>query len=343
MNDIVRYAIDDAPSQPQLEWNGNPGCVACIPYRQYSVVTEKFDSSPFSLFNLGPGLGSECCVLWISGVFTSMRVTNTTAAMTYYVGAIITIIIWRHCTYFIDSNRWRRWWWWWFLRCTYTDVIQSADLVFPQLQSSQLIRVRTLRVEQYNATAAIRECIFDFNSTNTNTHFLFTHCSRRHSTYHHQPPALNDSRCSCAFHLSFLRGGASDLILPERSSSSSFAGYNYMCIRTVPQHNIRDNTLTDWLWLCNNSSIWLWRTTTSRWRWNLSNFEITLTSDFTKKLPRCTLFHWMATVGRHNNTVYKDEHMTVRNANLLINKNHRQLYTVDQVGQVTILWMTGHR
>lgn len=44
------------------------------------VVTEKFDSTPFSLFNLGPGLGFECCVLWISGVFTSMRVTNTTAA-----------------------------------------------------------------------------------------------------------------------------------------------------------------------------------------------------------------------------------------------------------------------
>lgn len=82
---------------------------------------------------------------------------------------------------------------------------------------------------------------------------------------------------------------------------------------------------------------------TNRWRWNLSNFEITLTSDFTKKLPRCTLFHWMATVGRHNNTVYKDEHRTVRNANLLINKNPGQLYTVDQVGQVTILWMTGHR
>lgn len=60
---IVRYAIDDArpvsttyPVQQQftqsLEWNGNPSCGI---YFGFVLVAEKFDYTPFSLFNIGPG------------------------------------------------------------------------------------------------------------------------------------------------------------------------------------------------------------------------------------------------------------------------------------------------
>lgn len=106
--------------------------VVFIPYRRchgeiwlYSIFT----------FQFGPWVG-----IWMLCTVDKWRCGSLTPLL-HGILRRITIVVARHCTYFIDSNRWR-WWWWWFLRCTYTDVIQSGDLFFPQLQSSQLIRAR---------------------------------------------------------------------------------------------------------------------------------------------------------------------------------------------------------